>query len=412
MQSTDVAIVGAGQAGLAMSACLSRLGIDHLLFERGTIAERWKSTTWDSLAMLTPNWMNALPHGPAAGGAADGFMSRDQLVRYLEDYASQNEAPVLAGTEVLSVTSAGGSYRVLTSRGEWTARALVIATGQCDLPALPAPARAAGGFFSLHSSQYRREVELPAGGVLVVGGSSSGVQIADELIRAGRDVVLSVGRHTSLPRRYRGQDIFVWLARMGILSQRSSEVPDLAAAMRQPSLQLAGRPAGGDVDLATLQRKGVRLAGRLSDCGEGNVVFADDLGETVAAAALKRKRLLASIDAFIDPAAEAPACPKDAPEPECSGALKSLSLARENIGTVIWATGYRRHFPWLHLPVLTAEGEIRHRDGITAAAGVYALGYRLLRKRDSNFIGGVGTDAVALSNHVAGYLRHTGRKAA
>ena len=181
MQSIDVAIVGAGQAGLAMSACLSRLGIDHVLFERGTIAERWKSTTWDSLTMLTPNWMNVLPHGAAAGVAADGFMSRRELVRYLEAYACANGAPVLAGTEVLSVSADGSGYRVLTSAGEWTARALVIATGQCDRPALPALARAGGSSFSLHSSQYRRECDLPAGGVLVVGASSSGVQIADEL---------------------------------------------------------------------------------------------------------------------------------------------------------------------------------------------------------------------------------------
>ena len=411
MQTTDVAIVGAGQAGLAMSACLSRLGIDHVLFERGTIAERWKSTSWDSLTMLTPNWMNVLPYGTAAGVASDGFMSQRELVRYLEAYACANQAPVLAGTEVISVSAAGSGYRVLTSAGEWTARALVIATGQCDRPALPASARL-GGSFSLHSSQYRRESDLPAGGVLVVGASSSGVQIAEELRAAGRDVVLSVGRHTSLPRRYRGLDIFVWLARMGVLSQRASEVPDLRAALRQPSLQLAGRPDGADVGLAALQQRGVRLAGRLAGCSGSRVAFADDLAESVAAAASKRIRLLRSIDAFDGSEDGAEGRHRPACDPDTASAPASLSLAREGIGTIVWATGFRRSFPWLQLPVLAADGEIDHREGVTSLPGVYALGYRFLRKRDSNFIGGVGSDAVALSHHVAGFLRQTRRQAA
>lgn len=412
MQSTDVAIVGAGQAGLAMSACLSRLGIDHVLFERGTVAERWKSTTWDSLTMLTPNWMNVLPHGPAACEHADGFMSRHQLVRYLEAYARENDAPVVTGTEVLSLSADGSSYRLLTGAGAWSASAVVIATGQCDRPALPAHARAEAGVHSLHSSGYRREGDLPAGGVLVVGASSSGVQIAAELRDAGRDVVLSVGRHTSLPRRYRGHDIFVWLERLGILSQRSSEVPDLAAAMRQPSLQLAGRPNGADVGLGTLQRKGIRLAGRLAGFGSGGAVFADDLADTVSVAAVKRSRLLRSIDALADPAGTAGVWQRTPSGPDTAKALRTLSFARENVGTIVWATGFRRSFPWLHVPVLTAEGEIDHRDGVTSVPGVYALGYRFLRKRDSNFIGGVGTDAVALSHHVAGYLRQRSRQAA
>ena len=412
MQSIEVAIVGAGQAGLAMSACLSKLGIEHVLFERGAIAERWKTTAWDSLTMLTPNWMNVLPYGAPAGDAPDGFMSRSRFVRYLEAYARENGAPVVAGANVLSVSADGRCYRVLTSAGEMLARALVIATGQCDRPALPAQARLAGGPYSLHSSQYRRERDLPAGGVLVVGASSSGVQIADELRDAGRDVVLSVGRHTSLPRRYRGQDIFVWLARMGILSQGASEVPDLPAALRQPSLQLAGRREGADVGLAALQQKGVRLAGRLAGCSEAEAAFAGDLAETVAAAASRRTRLLRSIDAFAGSADAAAGRRCADSDPDTASAPGSLAFAREGIRTIVWATGFHRSFPWLHLPVLTAAGEIEHRDGITSLPGVYALGYRFLRKRDSNFIGGVGTDAVALSHHVAGFLRQARRQAA
>ncbi len=412
MQSTDVAIIGAGQAGLALSACLSRLGIDHILFERGTIAQRWKSTTWDSLTTLTPNWMNVLPHGPVVAGDADGFCSKHALVQYLEDYARINGAPVQAGTEVLSVRAGGPGYHLRTARGAWAARSLVIATGQCDRPALPAMARSAGSACKLHSSEYRRADDLPAGGVLVVGASSSGVQIADELCRSGRSVTLAVGKHTSVPRRYRGEDIFVWLARMGMLSQRWFEVPDLTAALRQPSLQLSGRIEDADVGLAALQSKGVRLTGRLIDIDGDTAIFADDLAVSVAAATEKRLRLLQSIDAFASSPDDAHTRQQALQAPQADKASGSIGLAGEGIRTIVWATGFCRSFPWLHLPVLTASGEIDQRDGVTSAPGVYALGYRFLRKRDSNFIGGVGTDAIALSDHIAGFLRQSHRQAA
>jgi putative flavoprotein involved in K+ transport len=389
------------------------LGIEHVLFERGTVAERWKTTTWDSLRMLTPNWMNGLPWQPYDGADPHGFMTRDEVIAFLERYARRFAAPVFCRTNVVAVDAFSGRYRVVTTSGVWRARAVVIATGHCDLAFVPpAAGDLASSITSLHSSQYRAPDALPEGGVLVVGASSSGVQIADELRRAGREVVLSVGRHTRLPRSWRGHDIFWWLTRLGKQSERTRDIIDLAAAMRQPSLQLVGRPDHGNIDLASLQAIGVQLAGRLRHVDGDRLTFADDLDVTVAKADAKLLRILNEIDRFasgdvgesrpsiamIDVGAQAP--------------VTELALQSRGIRTIIWATGFRRAYPWLRLPVVTGDGEIDHRDGITAMPGVCALGFRLLRKRDSNFLGGVGTDAWEIGSHLARYLGLGERSAA
>lgn len=413
MLHVDVAIVGAGQAGLAMSRCLSSRGIDHVIFERGEIAWRWKYTTWDSLRLLTPNWMNVLPSLPYDGNDPDGFMTGRQYVRLLEDYAGRIQAPIFENTEVISVIPAAQGYRIATARGTWNARALVIATGHCDIPVMPSAASALGaGVLSVHSSQYRRPGDLPDGNALVVGASSSGVQIARELRRSGRQVILSVGKHTRLPRTWRGQDIFWWLDRMGILRQKTSEVADLQAAIRQPSLQLVGAPDRSDINLACLQAQGVRLAGRLHAVRGDEIAFSRDLAATIAAADAKQDRLLGEIDRYAGfstgPESGWPERITIAPDSD----PQRISLKGEGITTIIWATGFTRSFPWLKLPVLSGSGEIENRGGATAMPGVYALGFRFLRKRDSNFIVGAGTDAMAVSRHLAGYLDRTALRAA
>lgn len=413
MLHVDVAIVGAGQAGLAMSRCLSSRGIDHVIFERGEIAWRWKNTTWDSLRLLTPNWMNVLPSLPYDGNDPDGFMTGRQYVRLLEDYAGRIQAPIFENTEVISVIPAAQGYRIATARGTWNARALVIATGHCDIPVMPSAASALGaGVLSVHSSQYRRPGDLPDGNALVVGASSSGVQIARELRRSGRQVILSVGKHTRLPRTWRGQDIFWWLDRMGILRQKTSEVADLQAAIRQPSLQLVGAPDRSDINLACLQAQGVRLAGRLHAVRGDEIAFSRDLAATIAAADAKQDRLLGEIDRYAGfstgPESGWPERITIAPDSD----PQRISLKGEGITTIIWATGFTRSFPWLKLPVLSGSGEIENRGGATAMPGVYALGFRFLRKRDSNFIVGAGTDAMAVSRHLAGYLDRTALRAA
>ena len=234
MRRADVVIIGAGQAGLALSHCLGQAGIGHAVLERGRIGERWHSQSWRSLRLLTPNWLNALPGSPYKGGDPDGFMTKGAFVESLERYARQWDAPVETGVEVISARRTGDGFALRTSAGDWTARAVVVATGHCDRPVIPFSAEARGGLSSIHASQYRSPGELPGGGVLVVGASSSGVQIADELARAGRRVVLSVGKHTRLPRTWRGKDIFFWLCEMGLMAQRQEDLSDPESAQRQP----------------------------------------------------------------------------------------------------------------------------------------------------------------------------------
>ncbi|MFL5239714.1 MAG: flavin-containing monooxygenase [Rhizomicrobium sp.] len=412
MQSTDVAIIGAGQAGLAASRCLSVLGIEHVVFERGDVAERWKTTTWNSLRALTPNWMNGLPWQPYAGDDPHGFMSRDEIVAMLQGYSGRHRVPVVHGADVLSVQSQLGTYSVVTTNGTWRARALIIATGYCDLPFVPyAEDALPSQVVNLHSSQYRSPGTLPPGGVLVVGASASGIQIARELRLDGREVVLAVGRHTRLPRLWRGHDIFWWLTRLGKLKERPIEMRDRERAIGQPSLQLVGRPDRASVDLFSLQTLGIRLAGRIRSVGNDVVHFRDDLRDTVTKADAKLERVLREIDAFAGLAV--PGTDYVTGRVDLSAAIPtSISLGSEGLRTVIWATGFKRAYPWLRLPVVDASGELEHRDGITRLPGVYALGLRFLRKRDSNFIGGVGTDAWEIAADLAGFLGHYAKTAA
>lgn len=411
MYATDVAVIGAGQAGLAMSCCLSSLGIDHVVLERRQVGARWVSNAWDSLRLLTPNWLNGLPGSPYRGDDPDGFMPRDQFIARLQSYATSFSAPVVTQAEVLSLVHECGGFLVSTSRGSWRARAVVVATGQCDLPQVPAFAGSIGRrVLGLHSSQYRSPLGIPDGGVLVVGASASGVQIADELQRSGRQVTLAVGQHARAPRNWRGQDIFWWMHRTGMLAERTRELPDAEAARRQPALQLAGRTDRSNVDLVSLQALGVRLAGRLMTAEDSRFSFADDLGPTTAAADAKLERLLARIDGI--------AGPRGPHETIASVDLshetpRRLSAADDNVRTVVWATGYRRAFPWINIPdAIAPEGDIAHVDGITRIPGLYALGFRLLRKRDSHFIGGVGSDAIDLAQHIMGSLRQSSERAA
>lgn len=408
MNSSDVVIVGAGQAGLALSHRLTALGIDHVVLERAEIGARWRAETWDSLTLLTPNWMNRLPGWSYTGPDPDGFMPRDRFVASLVAYAASFAAPVRAGVEVVTVASAANGYVVRTSHGDWQCRALVVATGHCEAPLIPPLSRAIDpGVLQLHSSQYRSPDALPPGNVLVVGPSASGAQIADELAATGRTVTLAVGRHNKLPRIYRGRDILWWLDAVGVLDEPATTVTNIARARRQAALQLAGRPDRSNIDLGSLQRRGVRLAGRLRAADGDRLGFATDLDFLVAAAEGKLRRLLVEIDGhayahgIVTSGHEPPL-----PPPATDAAPQALSLRAEGITSIVWATGFTRPLPWLQLPVFDAEGELAHAGGVTALPGLYAIGYRFLRRRNSSFIGGVGADAEALSAHIAGHLRH------
>jgi putative flavoprotein involved in K+ transport len=392
-------VIGAGQAGLALSRALRAAGHEHVVLERGRVGERWRSERWDSLTLLTPNWLNRLP-GAAPLGDPDSFADRRTLIAHLEAYASG--APVRERTTVLGVRPAPGGYVVTTDGGDWRAGNVVIATGDCDVPRAPAFARAAPAFVhQLHSASYRRPEQLPAGGALVVGAGPSGQQIAAELRRAGRHVVLAAGRHARMPRRYRGRDAYAWLQALGHLDVRADAVRDLAASRRAPGFPVSGRRGGETLGLDRLAALGVIVSGRLAGFAGRHALFADDLERHVRDADRRLYRGLDKIDAFIERTG-APADPADPPPPvQLPAGPRTLDL-RDGIGSVVWATGFRRTYPWLHVPVLDATGELVHRDGITPAAGLYALGLRFQRTRRSHLIGGVGEDAEQIARAIAG----------
>ena len=409
---TDVVVIGGGQAGLAMSRVLGAHGVEHVVLERGRVAERWRSERWDSLRLLTPNWLGRLPGSAYDGDDPGGFMSAGELAQRLARYADSFGAPLHTETTVLSLHPFSGGFCVQTDQGAWLARAVVIATGDADQPLVPA---LAGGLAScVHQrvpTRYKRPSDLPPGGVLVVGASASGAQLADELARAGRQVVLAVGKHLRVPRSYRERDLFYWLDRMGRLRERAADVPDLGAAKRVPSYQLIGRNGGPGVDLGALQARGVQLTGRVLAADGQRVSFADDLCATVAAADDKLARLLERIDAFALASGLAPELPP--PERHARVAARRgpsrIHLEHAGIGTVIWATGFRRSYPWLQVPgACGRDGELVHSRGLLCMPGLFALGLRFMRRRDSHFIDGVGRDAEELVHDVLAVLHRRG----
>jgi putative flavoprotein involved in K+ transport len=404
MPRVSTLVIGAGQAGLAMSHCLSAFGVDHVVFERGQIAERWRIQSWDSLRLLTPNWMTRLPGFHYQGDDPDGFMAIPELVTFFERYAAASRAPVLTDTTVERVERSNHQFRVTTNRGDWSADAVVIATGFCGDSLVPQISRhLAPSVTQIVPSAYRRPDQLPDGGVLIVGASSTGIQLADEIQRSGRQVMLAIGRHTRLPRRYRGHDILWWLDRLGSLSERADQVASIEISRHQPSLQLVGRLDHSSLDLGVLHDAGVRLVGRVLQIDGHQVRFADDLVAATAAADVKMVEVQSRIDKHI----LTMGISADQPEPFrptwtiADDAPTTLNLEADGIRTVIWATGCRRAYPWLRLPVLDHHGDIVHQGGVTTTAGLYVLGMQFQRRRNSAFIDGVGADAWVIAQAIA-----------
>lgn len=403
MRHIDTIIIGGGQAGLAMSRSLVDRGVEHVVLERGGIAERWRSERWDSLRLLTPRWQARLPGWSYDGPDPDGYMGRTEVIDYLVRYADSFRAPVETGVTVTSVARHPIGFRVDTSEGSWTSANVVLATGDCDTPYVPPLADGLSPrVHQVVPSRYKNPAQLPKGGVLVVGASATGIQLASEIHASGRPVTLSVGRHTRLPRTYRGRDILYWLDRMGVFDERSDAVQDLEASRSQPSLQLIGTPDRRTIDLRVLMAEGIRLVGSTAGAEGTAATFADDLIETTVAADVKLARMLIRIDRFI--ASSGLEAEVEAAEPfipiRAQDAPTSLDLEAEGIRTVLWATGFKREYPWLHIPVLDARGEIRHRGGVTPEPGLYVMGLRFLRRRNSSFIDGQAKDAVELADHI------------
>jgi len=392
-----------------MSRCLADRAIDHVVLERGEVAHTWRTERWDSLRLLTPNWQSRLPGFGYKGNDPDGYRTLLEVIDFIASYAKEIRAPLRTHTTVTSVRSTEAGYLVRTDRGDWRCRAVVLASGACNIARLPAFAKLVPpSIAGLTAKAYRNPDQLADGGVLVVGASSSGTQIASEIHRSGRPVILSVGEHIRAPRVYRGKDLEWWMDAAGVLDERYDEVDDIARARRVPSLQLAGTSDRSTLDLNALTEIGVKLVGRLAGISEdGKAQFAGSLRNMCALSDLKMGRLLDQIDKWarengFDSTAEPPyrLPPTRVEEAPPLG----LDLAAGKIKTIIWATGYRPDHSWLEVPVLDRKGMIRHDGGVVCSPGMYLMGSQFLRRRKSALIDGAGDDARDLSAHLAYYL--------
>jgi len=407
MRTTTV-IIGAGQAGLAMSCWLAKRSIDHVILERGEVANSWRTERWDSLRLLTPNWQSRLPGYGYQGDDPDGFRTMPETIDFLERYAKVIAAPVRNHTNVTSVRGNGSGYEVVTHDGSWQCEAVVIATGACNIPQVPALAQAVPArITTLTPMQYRNPDQLEPGGVLVVGASATGAQIADEVHRSGRPVTVAVGEHVRVPRIYRGKDIQWWMDAIGLLDERYDEVDDIVRARNLPSLQLAGFADRRTTDLNSLTAIGVKLVGRLAGIANGRAQFSGSLRNMCALADLKMNRLLDAIDQWAsEQAIDGDVDPPrrfDPTEVEASPPL-GLDLTHGQVKTIVWATGFRPDYSWLDVPVVDRKGFIRHDGGVVEAPGMYLLGMPFLRRRKSSLIDGAGDDARDLSAHLLSYL--------
>jgi len=405
---TDCIIIGAGHSGLAMSRCLTECSVEHVVLERGEVANSWKRERWDSLHLLTPNWQTRLPGYAYAGNDPDGYMSVAELSGFLEQYAQHISAPLRLNTTVTAVTTVDDGYRVVTDRGTWQCNSLVIASGACNIARVPGIAESVPDSINmLTPQQYRNPDQLDSGGVLVVGASATGLQLAEEIHRSGRPVTLAVGEHLRLPRTYRGRDIQWWMDRLGIFEERFDEIDDINRGRNLPSPQLIGTPQRRSLDLNRLVIQGIELRGRLAGFADGKAQFSGSLANVCQLADLKMDRLLGRIDEYareqeleqqIEPARR---YPKTRVDP---GATLLMDLQENDITTILWATGYRPDYAWLKVPVFDHKGRIRHHGGIVDHPGMYLLGAPLLRRRKSSFIHGAEDDAHDLSRHLASYL--------
>jgi len=407
MRTTTV-VVGAGHAGLAMSRRLTERSVDHVVLERGEVANSWKTERWPGLRLLTPNRQTRLPGQRYDGADPDGYMTVPELIGFVEGYARSIAAPVHTGTTVVSVRPGGSGYEVVTTAGPWRCASVVVASGACNLPVVPDVAAGVPPAVTMVTpSSYRGPDRLPEGGVLVVGASATGVQLAYEIRRTGRPATLAVGEHVRLPRLYRGRDILWWMDAAGVLDQRYDEVDDIVRARNVPSPQLVGTPQRATLDLNRLTAAGVRLAGRLGGVSDGVALFSGALPNVCTLADLKMNRLLDTLDRWAAAAGldgELPAPHRFEPT-RVGPPLLSLDLRGGEISTIIWACGYRPDHSWLHLPVFDRRGRIRHDGGVVSdAPGAYLLGTPFLRRRRSSFISGAEADTRDLGDHLLRFL--------
>lgn len=407
-EAVDVVVVGAGQAGLAMSYHLKQQGIAHVVLERGAIGESWRSQRWASFHLNTPNWLSGLPALPFHPHAPDGFGHRDEFVSYLDAYARAFDLPVRQHAPVAAVEHrAGGGYAVRVGGDTVSARAVVLASGAMSRPRVPDMARRLGDdVVSLSAGSYRDAVGLPAGAVVVVGSGQSGCQVAEDLLDAGRRVYVCASRVGRVPRTYRGRDILAWWHAMGFLDVRVEDLEDPATVFA-PQPQVSGTAGGHTVSLQSLARDGATLLGRVVAVEGTTLAVGDDLRANIAFADDKARAFKAEIDAHVARAGiRAPPPepdPGEPPLPDLHGSdeWRTLDLRATGVGSVIWCTGFDGDWSWVHVEVLDAQGRPRHRGGVTAVPGVYFVGLPWLSVRKSGIIVGVTDDAARIARHIA-----------
>jgi putative flavoprotein involved in K+ transport len=408
-------VIGAGHSGLAMSRCLSERSIDHVVLERSEVANSWRTERWDSLRLLTPNWQCRLPGHSYGGSDPDGFMTMPEVADFITDYAALIAAPVQSGTPVSSVRRSNGEYRVTTNRGEWRCETVVVATGAFNVPHVPPCSEAVpSSVAALTPREYRNPEQLGEGGVLVVGASATGVQIASEIQVSGRQVTLAVGEHVRGPRTYRDRDIHWWMEAAGVLDERYDEVDDIVRARGVPSMQLAGTPERATFDLNALTNIGVKLVGRLAGINEGRAQFSGSLRNKCELADLKLGRLLDTIDEWasangLDDSVPPPH--RFAPTEVDDSPVLGLDLASGEIETIVWATGFRPDYSWLDIDVLDHKGFIRHDGGVVDSPGMFLVGSPFLRRRKSSFMDGARADVEELIVELSAYLNTTASSA-
>ncbi|TDV57832.1 putative flavoprotein involved in K+ transport [Actinophytocola oryzae] len=380
------------------------------MLERGEVANSWRCERWDSLRLLTPNWQSRLPGHRYDGGEPDGYMTMGEVVEFVDRFAVLTRAPVRTGTTVTKVRRTDDGYLVTTDRGEIACTTVVIASGAFNRPAVPRLSEAVpADVEQVTPFDYRRPDRLPDGGVLVVGASATGVQLAAEIQRSGRQVTLSTGEHVRMPRTYRGRDVLWWMDASGVWDTRYDQVPDLTRARRLASPQLAGTPDRTSLDLNALTDLGVELVGRSATVRDGEMLFSGGLRNVVSLADLKMDRLLNTFDEWASASgSDSEVKPPERFEPTRVPASTRLRLDLRGgaVGTIVWATGFRPDYTWLDVPVVDEKGNLRHDGGVVDSPGLYALGLPVMRRRRSTFIHGSEQDAREVVDHLAGYLSH------
>ena len=401
-ERVEVLVVGGGQAGVAMSEHLSAAGVPHLVLERGRIAERWRSGRWDSLVANGPAWHDRFPGLEFQTTGPDSFAPKDEVAGYFEAYAEKIAAPIRCGVEVREVVRHEGrsGFRVETSDGTIDAAYVIAATGPFQVPVIPPLVPEGAGVHQIHSADYRNPDQLPEGGVLVVGAGASGSQIADELLRAGKPVTLSVGPHSRYPRIYRGRDYCWWL---GVLGQWDIDTP--APDTEHVTIAVSGAYGGFTVDFREFAARGMTLVGPTTGFQDGAVTFAPGLKESLAKGDAGFLQVLDDADAYVTrnglDLPEEPEARVFDPDPDCvTSPILTLDLAEAGITSILWATGYATDFDWLKVDAFDETGRPQHRRGVSSEPGVYFLGLPWLSRRGSSFIWGVWHDAKYIADHI------------